>query len=212
MRAIGRDVQRVAGQPVVGVGAVQRTLIASVAVAVDADGLPVVVRRIRGAVGDAEARHHLDVLGGVGAELDEVIEFLGGEAVGILPGIRGNDRSDVPDTSTTFGGVADSQRHVVIQLVAAAERDVALLIAFEALRGHHELVSARRHRREGVIAVGVGQGFALRARLLIAQCQRRAGDHRLRWIGHDSGECSVNGLSRQTISTAWQQRRFRQGI
>ena len=88
------------GQAVVRVGVVQRALVAAVAVAVDADGLAVVVGRVRGAVLDAEARHDLDELGRVGAELHEVLQFLGGQAVGVFSGIDRTASIDVPVTST----------------------------------------------------------------------------------------------------------------
>ena len=94
VRAIRRDIQRVAGQPVVGVGGVQRALAAGIAVGVDADRLPGVVRLVRRPVGDAEARHDLDELGRVAAHLNEILQLLLVDDVRLLRRIHRRDCVD----------------------------------------------------------------------------------------------------------------------
>ena len=71
VRAVSCNVKRVSWQPVIGVGAVERALIAAAAVAVDAGRSPRIIGAVRCAVRDAEAWHDLNELSGIGAHLNE---------------------------------------------------------------------------------------------------------------------------------------------
>ena len=76
MGAIRGDVERVAGQPVIGEGVVERTLAAAVPVGVNADDFAGVVCLVRTAILDGKAWHDLDVLGRIAADLRQILQLL----------------------------------------------------------------------------------------------------------------------------------------
>ncbi len=123
VRAVRGDVKAVVGQTVVGEGSVERALAAGVSVGVDADGLTAVVGLVGGTVLNTEAGNNLDVLGSVGADLSEVLQFLGFESEGFLSRVGGHDRGVLSVDFHGLTGRTDDQRGVDVAIVTAVQLD-----------------------------------------------------------------------------------------
>ena len=209
---VGGDVQRVAGEAVVGVGVIQRALASGVAVGVDADGASVVVGRVRGSVLDAKPGHHLDELGGVASHLDEVLQLFGGQRRRFFARIDRSQQVCRAGDHDRLGGAADLQVHVHIALLTAAEGDAGFLVGFKTRHGDGQFIRANRNGGERIIALTIGGRLAKRTRALIAEPDGSLGDKALRGIGNDTGECCVNGLRGQVCRDRANERECRRKL
>ena len=164
MRAVQRDVERVCRQPVVGEVVVQGTLaVTAVAVRIDAYNRSPVTGPVTRPVVDTESGHNLDVLGGIAADLGEVLQLFSLERERFFSRVDGCNCEILH--AGNFDGLAGAtyrERDVYVSPLAAAKSDFSLLVTFEAGGFHCQRVGSDWHRREGVVPLPVGNGLANR--------------------------------------------------
>ena len=152
VRAVRRDVERVARQPVVGVGVVQRALASAVAVAVDADRLARETGLVTGAVRNSEARHDLNEFRRVAADGHKILQFFAGQSGGFFAGV---DRHNLVDRARNFDGFRRAthfQSDVDVAFFATAQGDAGQFGPIKAFLFYRQFVRARWNRDERVVA------------------------------------------------------------